>query len=151
MREEIVPFRKVVQKWLTNAEQQLRDEEREKNSTKSSLMSKNSKASRASTTSSRTRALEAKAKEVELRTRIAQLDQVETAKREAERTRLIAKCAIPAVVSKVHEDAIKKDAEQYLGSDDPDKDDAVMRGRGRLKKDHYNHHLTRRQESQLAP
>ena len=129
LHEEIVPFREVVQKWMTNAEQQLRDEEREKNSTKSSLKSKNSKASRASTTSSRTRALEAKAKEVELRTRIAQLDQVETAKREAERTRLIAECAIAAAVSKVYEDAIKEDAEQYLGSDDPDKDDAVMRPR----------------------
>ena len=149
--EEIVLFREVVQKWMTNAEQQLRDEERDRNSTKSSLKSKNSKVSRTSTTSSRTRALEAKAKEVELRTRIAQLDQVGTAKREAERTRLIAKCAIAAVVSKVYEDAIKEDAEQYLGSDDPDKDDAVMRGRGRLKKGHYNHHLTRRQESQLAP
>ena len=127
--EEIVLFREVVQKWMTNAEQQLRDEERERNSTKSSLKSKNSKASRASTTSSRTRALEAKAKEVELRTRIAQLDQVETAKREAERTRLIAECAIAAAVSKVYEDALKEDAEQYLGSNDPDKDDAVMRPR----------------------
>ena len=127
--EEIVLFREVVQKWMTNAEQQLRDGERERNSTKSSLKSKNSKASRASTTSSRTRALEAKAKEVELRTRIAQLDQVETAKIEAERTRLITECTIAAAVSKVYEDAIKEDAEQYLGSDDPDKDDAVMRPR----------------------
>ena len=84
LHEEIVPFREVVQKWMTNAEQQLRDGERERNSTKSSLKSKNSKASRASTTSSRTRALETKAKEVELRTRIVLLDQVETAKREAE-------------------------------------------------------------------
>ena len=129
LHEEIVPFREVVQKWMTNAEQQLRDEEREKNSTKPGLKSKNSKASRACTTSSRTRALEAKAKEVELRTRIAQLDQVESAKREAERTRLIAECAIAAAVSKVYEEAIKEDAEQYLGSDDPDKDDAVMRQR----------------------
>ena len=54
---------------------------------------------------------------------------METAKREAERTRLIAECAIAAAVSKVYEDAIKEDAEQYLGSDDPDKDDAVMRPR----------------------
>ena len=129
LHDGIVPFREVVPKWMTNAEQQLRDEERERNSTESSLKSKNSKASRASTTSSRTRTLEAKAKEVELRTRIAQLDQVETAKREAERTRLIAECTIAAAVSKVYEDAIKEDAEQYLGSDDPDKDDAVMRPR----------------------
>ena len=28
LHEEIVPFREVVQKWMTNAEQQLRDEER---------------------------------------------------------------------------------------------------------------------------
>ena len=76
-------------------------------------MSKISKASRTSTTSSRVRALEAKAKEVELRARIAQLDHVETAKREAERTRLMAECAIAAAVSKAY------DAEQYLGSDDP--------------------------------
>ena len=89
---------------MTNAEQQLRDEEREKNLTKSSLKSKNSKASSSSTTSSRTRALEAKAQEVELRTRIGQLDQVEAAKREAERTRLIAECAIAAAVNKVYED-----------------------------------------------
>ena len=99
---------------MTNAEQQIRDEEREKNSTKSSRKSKNSNASRASTTSSRARALGAKAKEVELRTKIAQLDQVGTTKREAERTRLIAECAIAAAVSKVYEDALKEDAEQYL-------------------------------------
>ena len=65
LHEEIVPFREVVQKWMTNAEQQLRDEEREKNSTKSSRKSKNSNASRTSTTSSRARTLGAKAKEVE--------------------------------------------------------------------------------------
>ena len=84
------------------------------------MKSKISKASRASTTSSRTRALGAKAKEVELKTRIVQLDHVETAKREAERTRLMTECAIAAAVSKVYVDAIKEDAEQYLGSDDPD-------------------------------
>ena len=67
--------------------------------------------------------------ELELRTRIVQLDQVETAKRKAERTRLITECAIAAAVGKVYEDAIKGDAEQYLVSDDPDKDDAVMRPR----------------------
>ena len=114
---------------MANVEQQIRDEEGERNSTKSSVKSKISKASRASTTSSRARALEAKAKEVELRARIAQLDHVETAKREAERTRLTAECAIAAAVSKVYEDAIKEDAEQYLGSDDPDNDDADMKPR----------------------
>ena len=46
---------------------------------------------------------------------------METAKR--------AKCAIAAAVIEVYEDAIKQDAEQYLGSDDPDKDDAVMKER----------------------
>ena len=84
---------------MTNAEQQIRDKERGKNSTKSSRKSKNSNASRASITSLRARALGAKAKEVELRTRIAQLDQVETAEREAERTMFIAECAIASAVS----------------------------------------------------
>ena len=73
--------------------------------------------------------MEAKAKEVELKTRIVQLDHVETAKRKAERTRLMAECAIAAAVSKVYEDAIKEDAEQYLESDDPDNDDANMKPR----------------------
>ena len=73
--------------------------------------------------------MEAKAKEVELKTRIAQLDHVETAKRKVERTRLMAECAIAAAVSKVYEDAIKEDAEQYLESDDPDNDDANMKPR----------------------
>ena len=99
---------------MTNAEQQIRDKEREKNSTKSSRKSENSNASRAPTTSSRARALGAKAKEVELRTRIAQLDQVGTTKREAERKRLIAECAVAAAVCEVYEDALKEDAEQYL-------------------------------------
>ena len=73
--------------------------------------------------------MEAKAKEVELKTRIAQLDHVETAKRKAERTRLMAECAIAVAVSKVYEDAIKEDAEQYLESDDPDNDVANMKPR----------------------
>ena len=42
---------------------------------------------------------------------------------------LIAECAIAAADSKVYEDAIKEDAKQDRGSDDPDKDDAVMRPR----------------------
>ena len=84
---------------------------------------KNSKASRTSSTSSRTRAQETKAKEAELKARVGQLDQVEAAKTEAERARLMAECAI-AAVSKVYEDAAKEDEEQYLGSDDPDNDNA---------------------------
>ena len=42
---------------------------------------------------------------------------------------MIAECTIAAAVSKVYEDAITDDAEQYLGSDDPDKDGAVMKPR----------------------
>ena len=114
---------------MAKAEEQIRDEERERNSTKSSVKSKISKAPRASTTSSRARALGAKAKKVELKTRIVQLDHVETAKREAERTRLMTECAIAAAVSKVYEDAITEDVQQCLGSDDPDNDDADMKPR----------------------
>ena len=42
------------------------------------------------------------------------------AKKEAERVILMAECAAVNAVSKVYEDAIKEDNEQYLGSDDPD-------------------------------
>lgn len=52
--------------------------------------------------------------------RIAQLDQIEAARKEAERVRLTAECAAATAVSKVYEDAIEEDNEQYLGSDDPD-------------------------------
>ena len=54
---------------------------------------------------------------------IAQADQVEAARKEAERVRLTAECAAAAAVSKVYKDAIKKDNEQYLGSDGPDNED----------------------------
>ena len=81
------------------------------------MRSKSSKASRCSTTSSRAKALEAKA---ELEARLAQIDHVEAAKKEAKRVRLMAECAAASAVSKVYEDAIKEDNEQYLGSDDPD-------------------------------
>ena len=134
LHEEIVPLHEVVREWMANAEHQIRDEERERNSTKSSATSKISKASHTSTTSSRARALEAKAKEVEIKTRIVQLDHMETAKREEERTKLMAECAIAAAVSKVYEDAIKEHAEQYLGLDDPDNDDADMKARSTKKR-----------------
>ena len=49
---DVVPSREVVPKWMANAGQQIRDEESERSSTKSSVKSKISKASRASITSS---------------------------------------------------------------------------------------------------
>ena len=36
----------------------------------------------------------------------------------------MAECAIAAAVSKVYEDAAKENEEKYLGSDDPDNDNA---------------------------
>ena len=100
--------------------------ELERNSSKSSARTNSSKASRASTTSSRARALQAKARQAELEARIAQLDHVEAAGKEAERVRLRAEfAAAAAAISKVYEDAIKEDEEQYLGSDDPDSDDVA--------------------------
>ena len=48
-------------------------------------------------------------KHAELEARIALLDQVEAASKEAERVRLTAECATAAAVSKVYEDAIKED------------------------------------------
>ena len=76
-----------------------------------------------SITSPRAKTLEDKAKHAELEARIAQLDQVKAAWKEATIARLAAECAAAAAASKVYEDAIKKDNEQYLGSDDPDKED----------------------------
>ena len=75
-----------------------------------------------SSTSSKARALQAKARQAELEVRIAQLDNVEAAKKEAERARLRADFAAAAAISKVYEDAIKEDEEQYLGSNDPGDD-----------------------------
>ena len=96
---------------------------RESKLERSSVKSKSSKSSRVSVVSSKARALEAKAKQAKLEERIAQLDQVEAAKREAERVRLKAECVAAAAVSKVYEDAVKEDTEQYLGSHDLDNDD----------------------------
>ena len=62
----------------------------------------------------------------------------------------MAECAIAAAVSKVNEDAIKVDAEQYLGSDDPDNDDPDMKP-GPLRKNCYKYHLTQRRKSRLVP
>lgn len=53
--------------------------------------------------------------------RIAQLEQVEAARKEVERVRLQAEYV--AAISEVYEDVIKEDEEQYFGSEDPDLDD----------------------------
>ena len=117
--EEINAFPKAVYKWMFDTDQRIRESKLER----ANVKSKNSKSSRVSVVSSKVRALEAKAKQAKLEARIAQLDQVEAAKREAERMRLKAECVAAAAVSKVYEDAVKEDTEQYLGSDDPDNDD----------------------------
>ena len=54
--------------------------------------------------------------------------------------RLQAESAAAAAISKVCEDAIKEDEEQYLGSDDPDNDDAA-----------YNWPEPKRQSQELNP
>ena len=43
--------------------------------------------------------------------------------KEAKRAQLNAEHATAAAVSKVYEDSVKEDDEQYLGSDDPDMED----------------------------
>ena len=55
--------------------------------------------------------------------RIAQLEQVEAARKEVERVRLQAEYVAAAAISEVYEDVIKEDEEQYFGSEDPDLDD----------------------------
>ena len=123
MHNEIKLLRETVQKWMIEAGQRI---SAERKSTKSSARTKGSRSSRASTTSSRARALQAKARQAELGVRIAQLDNVEAARKEAEKVRLKAEFAAAAAISKVYEDAIKEDDEQYLGSDDPDNDDPAF-------------------------
>ena len=116
LHTEVKLVRETVQKWMTDAGRRINEERK---STKSSDKTRSSKASHASSNSSRARALQAKAKQAELEARIAQLDNVEAARKEAVRARLRADFAAAVAISKVYEDAIKEDEEQYLGSDDP--------------------------------
>ena len=120
MYDEIISLRMSIIEWISGIAKRIKLDETDKLSTRQSVRSKSSKASRCSTTSSRAKALEAKTKHAELEARLAQLDHVEAAKKEAERVRLMAEFAAASAVSKVYEDAIKEDNEQYLGSDDPD-------------------------------
>ncbi|XP_067045500.1 uncharacterized protein [Acropora muricata] len=120
MYDEITSLRMSVIEWITGVAKRIKHDGTDKLSARQSKKSKSSKASRCSINSSRAKALEAKAKRAELEARLAQLDDVEAAKKEAERVRLMAECAAANAVSKVYEDAIKEDTEQYLGSDDPD-------------------------------
>lgn len=120
MYDEITSLRMSVIEWITGIAKRIKHDGTVKLSTGQSVRSKSSKASRCSINSSRAKGLEAKAKRAELQARLAQLDDVEAAKKESERVRLMAECAAANAVSKVYEDAIKEDNEQYLGSDDPD-------------------------------
>ncbi|KAK2558598.1 Uncharacterized protein P5673_018777 [Acropora cervicornis] len=120
MYDEITSLRMSAIEWISGVAKRIKHDGTDKLSTRQSVRSKSSKASRCSINSSRAKALEAKAKRAELEARLAQLDDVEAAKKEAERVGLMAECAAANAVSKVYEDAIKEDNEQYLGSDDPD-------------------------------
>ena len=115
LHTEVKLIPETVQKWMIDAGRRISEERK---STKSSAKAKSSNASRASSNSSRARALQAKAKPAELEARIAQLDNVEAARKKAERARLREDFAAAVAISKVYDDAIKKDEEQNLGSDD---------------------------------
>ncbi|PFX30400.1 hypothetical protein AWC38_SpisGene4851 [Stylophora pistillata] len=117
-----VHLRGAVQKWMIEASLRVREEKDERRSSKSTVKTRSSKFSRASTTPSKAKAVQAKVRQAELEAGIAQLHQVEAARKEAERVKLEAEFAAAAAASKVYEDAIKEDEEQYLGSDDPDID-----------------------------
>lgn len=115
--DEVHLLRGAVQKWIVEASLRIIDDRLERRSSKSGVKTRSSRFSCASTTSSKAKALQAKARQEELEARIAQLDQVEAARKEAERVKLEAEFAA-AAVSKVYEDAIKEDEEQYLGCDE---------------------------------
>ena len=88
-----------VQKRMIDAGQRINEE---RMSTKSGEKTRSSKASHAPSNSSRARALQAKAKQAELEARIAQLNNVEAARKEAERARLRADFAAAVAISKVY-------------------------------------------------
>ena len=115
--DEVHLLRGAVQKWIVEASLRIIDDRLERRSSKSGVKTRSSRFSCASTTSSKAKALQAKAGQEESEARIAQLDQVEAARKEAERVKLEAEFAA-AAVSKVYEDAIKEDEEQYLGCDE---------------------------------
>ena len=121
MHDEIEHFRTTVRKWKTEANLHLREERVERQSTWTRVGS--NKSSRASSAVTRVKALEAKARKVELESKIAQLDCVENAMKEAKRAQLNAEHATAAAVSKVYEDGDREDDEQYLGSDNPEMED----------------------------
>lgn len=56
----------------------------------------------------------------EMKSRLDNLESVEIARKKAERAELEAELAMAAAVSKVYDDALNEENEQYLGSDDPD-------------------------------
>lgn len=115
--DEVHLLRGAVQKWIVEASLRIIDDRLERRSSKSGVKTRSSRFSCASTTSSKAKALQAKAGQEESEARIAQLDQVEAARKEAERVKLEAEFAA-AAVSKVYEEAIKEDEEQYLGCDE---------------------------------
>ena len=87
MEREVFFLHEGVKEWMTNVSKRIRRDETDKLSTKLSAKSKSLKSAHVSTTSSKARALEARAKHAELEAKIAQLDRVETARKEAERAK----------------------------------------------------------------
>ena len=101
LHTEVELIRETVQKWMIHAGRRINDE---RISTKPSPKTKSSKASHASSTSSRaSRALQANARQAELEARIAQLDNVEAAKKEADRGRVRVDFAAVVAICKVYE------------------------------------------------
>lgn len=99
--DEVHLLRGAVQKWIVEASLRIIDDRVERRSSKSSVKTRSSRFSSASTTSSKAKALQDKVRQEELEARIAQLDQVEAARKEAERVKLEAEFAA-AAVSKVY-------------------------------------------------
>ena len=83
MYDEITSLRMSAIEWISGVAKRIKHDGTNKLSTRQSVRSKSSKASRCSINSSRAKALEAKAKRAELEARLAHLDDVEAAKKEA--------------------------------------------------------------------
>ena len=116
---EVYGFLNDVQNWLKSVDQKGNNEQHSVRF--KSVSGHSSHSSKRSTVSStKQRAIQAKARMAEMKSRLDNLESVETARKKAERAELEAEFATAAAVSKVYDDALNEENEQYLGSDDPD-------------------------------
>ena len=119
---EVAHIREQIKKWIAEVNSEELKSVCSSKKSKGSRSLRSSRVSRSTVSSVRAKAIESKARQAELESKIAQLDEVQAAQREAERVKLKAECLAAAAANKVYEAAVKEEEDQYLGSDDPDEE-----------------------------